>query len=459
MAKQRTDSNESAGLKWGPFTLRLPFYHTRFCGPEFLQGLLVSAATGLALVPLLQMGFGLSFEEAVLMSIFHSLLIASSPIVFGEPFASGWITPALPLVLTFVLADAFPTAQDKFQVMTALSIDLAILLLVLGVSGLGRRLMAWIPATIKAAIIMGAALSAFKRVFVDDAANNLFAMPVSMTIAMAVCLLFSFSIPLNRYKLQFPWLQTIASLGLLPGFVLAGIAGIIVGEMSFVDSAGGSIIQWGILDPPFASLYEKVSPFSIGFPSLSLLLDPDIIGLALVAYIILFGDILTGMEVIKQAQGSRPDETIEFDTTRTHLSVGIRNALMAVTAPFFPTQGSLWTGVHVIIVNRWKEGRQAMDSLHSGISSYYIFGLPLFYMALPVVTGLKPFMPIALVLTLVLTGFACAYVAMAMPRTPIERGVVMLGGAALALLSPVIGLSVALLAHVSLVGFDKTSDP
>lgn len=51
--------------------------------------------------------------------------------------------------------------------------------------------------------------------------------------------------------------------------------------------------------------------------------------------------------------------------------------LMAVLAPFFPTQGVLWTGVHVILVQRWRQGRASMDSLFSGIGSFYLFGLPL----------------------------------------------------------------------------------
>jgi hypothetical protein len=109
--------------------------------------------------------------------------------------------------------------------------------------------------------------------------------------------------------------------------------------------------------------------------------------------------------------------------------------------------------VHVIIVNRWSEGRKAMDSLHSGIASYYFFGLPILYLALPIVTGLRPLMPIALALTLVLTGFACAYVAMEIPRNATERGVVLLGGAALAFFSPFLGMAIAVIAAFILLGF------
>ena len=91
------DGPELPGWRWGPFTFRVPFYHTRLCWSEFLQGLFVSAATGLALIPVMTAFFGLSFEEAVALSMIHASLIASAVIVFGEPYAGGWITPALPL--------------------------------------------------------------------------------------------------------------------------------------------------------------------------------------------------------------------------------------------------------------------------------------------------------------------------------------------------------------------------
>jgi hypothetical protein len=458
MPIQRRDREVQPGIKWGPFTLRIPFIHTGFEIQEVLQGLLVAAATGLALVPLLTSAFGLTFEEAVLMSFFSSFLISSGPIIFGEPFAPGWITPALPLALAFVLApDAFPTPIEKFQVMIALSLDLAIILLVLGATGLGKIFVEWLPNPLKSAIIMGAAIAAFKRVFVDDAPTNLYVMPWSMTLAMGICLILAFSLPVQRLKQKWPWLATIASLGLLPGFVIAAVVGTQIGELNFTDSEGISIIQSGFMTPPFADLFAKVSPFAIGFPW-KLMVNTDVIALAFVGYIILFGDIVTGIEVLREAIPHRPDEKLVFDSTRTHLSTGIRNVVMAFIAPFFPTQGSLWTGVHVIIVKRWMEGRQSMDSLYSGISSYYIFGVPVLFFYLPIVTGLKPLMPIALALTLVLTGFACAYVAMAIPKNATERGLVLLGGTAIALFSPFTGMAIAFLATFALLGMSDKQD-
>ena len=436
------------GWKWGPFTLRIPLLHVRIEVSELLQGFLVAGATGLALVPLLTGQFGLTFNEAVGFIAVMSLLVCSSFLVFGEPFAPGWVTPALPLVLSVVLATGgdgtpvYATGAERFRFMTAVSLNFALILFLMGLTGLGKKFVEWIPATLKAGIVMGASLAAIYRVFlVEGEAFDV--QPVSTLVAVGLCLALTFSVPIEKWKLKYRGLALLASLGLLPGFAAAGIVGPLVGELEYE-------IQWGILIPPLFDLWGKVSPLSIGWPDLHLFLSA--FPLALMGYVILFGDLITGVEVLKSAMPLRPDEAIDIDLNRTHHALGIRNGLAALFAPFFPTQGALWTGVHVLIVRRWAEGRTALDSLFSGISSYYTFGVPILYLALPVVTALKPLMPIALALTLILTGFACFYVAVDIVRTRIERGTAVLIAFAIAFLSPWQGMGVAILATLTLVG-------
>ena len=438
------------GVTWGPFTTRIPFVHTGVCWPELLQGILVAGATGLALVPLLTRYFGLSFEESIGFIAITSILICSAPILFGEPYAPGWITPALPLVLLTLLATdrggqaVYATHAERFQFMTAVSLNFTALLFLLGITGLGRRLMHWMPDTLKAGIILGAAIAALKRVFLDDAERYLLKQPITTTAALAVCLVLTFSVPLHKFKQHHRWLSIVAGLGLLPGFVVAAIVGPMVSEVTYH-------VEWGILIPPFGSLFDKISPFRIGWPSAQMFVET--IPLALMTYVILFGDLITGSELLRQAAPSRQDDAIDTNLERSHFSLAIRNGVMALFAPFFPTQGALWTGVHVIVVQRWREGRTVMPSLFTGISSYYVFGIPVLYFVRPVLTMLQPLMGIALSLTLVLTGFACAYIAMEIPRTPIERGVVLLMAVTLALFAnPWVGMTVGIVATFTLVG-------
>lgn len=432
------------GWRWGPFTARIPFYHLRIEWVDLIQGLVVTAATAMALVPLLQSAFGLSFAEAIACSMIHLMLISSGPLLFGDPFAPGWITPAFPITVAFVLGN-YTEPAERFSVMTAISLDFAALMIFFGVTGLGQRFVKWLPRALKGGIILGASIASFKRVFLDDI-DTFMRQPISTTVAIVVCLVFAFSMPLSAYKKKYKLVATLCNLGLLPGFIVAAIVGVAVDEIVFN-------ISWGVLVPPVADLWDKASPLVIGWPSAEMFLVS--LPLALIAYTLAFGDFITGEEVIKEARGARDDEKIDMDVERMHFSVGIRNGLMAILSPFFPTQGVLWTGVHVIIVQRWRQGREYMDSLFGGISSFYLFGLPVIFFLLPVITALQPMMSIALSISLVLTGFACAFVAMGIPETPEERGVALLTGVSVATLEPWVGLLIGLGAAFLIVGPQK----
>ena len=138
--------------------------------------------------------------------------------------------------------------------------------------------------------------------------------------------------------------------------------------------------------------------------------------MVIIGYLLLFGDFVTGIEILKDGQKNRPDEIIQIDINRAHNSVGIRNLIGVVINPFFPTQGALWTGVHVVIVERWKQGQNVMKSLFDGIGSYYLMGIPLLFFVLPFITFMKPLMLLALGVTLVLTGLACSYIAISIVK-------------------------------------------
>ena len=100
------NTTQSNGIKWGPFTLRIPFIHIKFRAPEFLQGLVISGATAFAAAPL-AMKLGLSFEEAVALSMVAGTFISAGPLIFGEPMAPGWVTPAVPIVMGALAAAGY----------------------------------------------------------------------------------------------------------------------------------------------------------------------------------------------------------------------------------------------------------------------------------------------------------------------------------------------------------------
>jgi hypothetical protein len=441
------NTTTNKGISWGPFTLRIPFIHIKFRAGEFFQGMVISGATAFAAVPV-AMGLGLSFEEGVALSFVAGSLIASGPIFFGEPMAPGWITPALPIVIAaFATKGQFNGVYDPatFQFMAAMCIEFTLLVFILGSTGWGKKLIQIIPNGLKAGIILGAALAAFYQVFVTDM-DKLMLQPVSMAVAIVLCVITTFSDPFKRLAEKNNFFKKVGSLGLLPGFILAGLVAFLLKEVTFD-------IQWGFQVPDVVALFNKTSPLVIGFPSIPMYLEA--LPLVIIGYTLLFGDLITATEVLNDGQKSRPDEPLDINLDRSHLSIAVRNFLGLLINPFFPTQGALWTGVHVVVVERWKKGPKEMPSIFDGLGSYYLMGLPILYFTLPFITLMKPLMQMALTLTLILTGFACAYVAMAIPKKNTEMASALLIAVFITFFSAWIGLLVGILLSVVVIGLDK----
>ena len=441
------NTTTNKGISWGPFTLRIPFIHIKFRAGEFFQGMVISGATAFAAVPV-AMGLGLSFEEGVALSFVAGSLIASGPIFFGEPMAPGWITPALPIVIAaFATKGQFNGVYDPatFQFMAAMCIEFTLLVFILGSTGWGKKLIQIIPNGLKAGIILGAALAAFYQVFVTDM-DKLMLQPISMAVAIVLCVITTFSDPFKRLAEKNNFFKKIGSLGLLPGFILAGLVAFLLKEVTFD-------IQWGFQVPDVVALFNKTSPLVIGFPSIPMYLEA--LPLVIIGYTLLFGDLITATEVLNDGQKSRPDEPLDINLDRSHLSIAVRNFLGLLINPFFPTQGALWTGVHVVVVERWKKGPKEMPSIFDGLGSYYLMGLPTLYFTLPFITLMKPLMQMALTLTLILTGFACAYVAMAIPKKNTEMASALLIAVFITFFSAWVGLLVGILLSVLVIGLDK----
>lgn len=447
MANQRLDGEIQPGIKWGPFTVRIPFVHLKLSLPDMLQGFAVAGATGLALVPYFMALLGLTFEEAVVMAMIHSMLISFSWMLFGDPYAPGWLTPAIPFVVAFITTPAYLGEHAlQFQAMTALSLNFAFILVFLGVTGLGAKLINMVPNVFKGGIILGAAIAAFLRVTKDgDAANVFQSAPIAGTLGVVICLVFAFSKALQIVAQKNPPLAKLVSFGLLPGFILAGGIGYFTGEFQYN-------IRWEILDVGAAvgSLWAKASPFAIGWPPIETFVAS--FPLALITYILFFGDVVTGNEMIEQAQKDRTDEKLDVNSSRSHMATGIRNILMGITAPFFSTQGVLWTGIQVILLKRWAQGKDKIHSIYDSIGSFYLFGLPILFVLLPLVTLLEPLLPVALAVTLILTAFACATLALALVTDATERGAMVITAMAFSLFEPWIGLIIGIFTIVMLCG-------
>ena len=177
MAIQREHGAVQPGLKWGKFTSRIPGVHVDFSLPEIIQGGLLTTATGGVVAALTMKYFQVPFEVAwavVLIQLFWLWVIPT--VVCGEPYAPGWITPALPLVMAFL--GTFETGVPAIHAMMAVTVCLSAIFLFFALTGLGSRFFKWVPVELRAAIIFGGSIAAFNAEF-----GRMAKMPVTLPVS------------------------------------------------------------------------------------------------------------------------------------------------------------------------------------------------------------------------------------------------------------------------------------
>lgn len=429
MFMKREDGASQPGIGWGKFTTRIPGIHVNFSLPEIIQGGLLTTATGGVVAALTMKFFQVPFEVAwavVLIQLFWLWVVPT--VICGEPYAPGWITPALPLVMAFL--GTYEAGVPAIQAMVAVTVCISVIFLFFAVTGLGNRFFQWVPAELRAAIIFGGSIAAFNTEF-----SRLDKMPITLPFVWAVVFLLMFSVWFTRARQNNRVLNLVGSMALLVGFLVAAIVGPLSGELAFD-------IQMGWHIPQIGAYIQAVSPFFVGWPDMDVYFKA--FPLALMIYIFIFGDLVLGNTLLEQAGKIRTDEKIQMDNTRSHVILFIRNMGHLLTAgPFIPLHGPIWTGVHVFLTERYKSGRKNMESIFSGTFNWYWPAFILIFLV-PVVTFMKPLLAVALSITLILTGFACAYVAISMVKTPAAQGYAFFVGMVIAKFGPAWGMGVGI---------------
>ena len=420
MLMQRKHGAEQPHWPLGPFKIRIPFVHYRWEYPEMIQGLIMFVV-GLAMIPLLQKYLGMPYEAALAFCVIAGIGYML-PALLGVPLVPGWITPAIPVVILFL--QGFEPGPEAIKAMFALQIEVFIIFLVLGITGLGNRLVTVIPNSLKSGIIIGAGIAAMMgELKVGGRIDNT---PISLIIGSIVSAYVLFSLSFKHIVEKNVWAKRISNFGMVPGMILAMLVGWAVGEYPMPD------IQWGITQPDFALMWHYLV-FSTGMPDASTFMLA--IPTAVIAYVIAFGDIVVGFTLVKRVDHLREDEKIEEGITRVHLVTAIRNGIHAFFAPWPGLAGPLWTAAHATVAERYALGRKAMDSIYSGGGTFWITGFVALFM-LPLVSIFKPVLPIALSLTLVLTAYICIMVGMEELKTSTERGVAGIVAVTLAMPDP-----------------------
>lgn len=417
-----TRKNGSEHPYWplGPFKIRLPLVHYRIEIPEAVQALIMFVVS-LGMIPLLQQYLGMPYEVA-LAGCFICGIGFMLPALLGVPLVPGWITPAIPVTLLFL--GGFTPGPEAVQAMIALQLLVFAVFIVFGITGFGARLVDMIPNSLKSGIIIGAGIAALMGEL--KTGGRIEATPISLIAGSLIAFYLLFSLSFKDIMARHPVAKRIGDFGMVPAMLIAMIIGWGVGEYPVPE------IEWGITQPDFVAL-TQYSMLSVGLPGWDVFLLA--IPTALIAYVIAFGDIIVGNTLTERVDHIRTDEKIDDDVTRIHLVTGIRNALHAVLAPWPGLAGPLWTPVHATVAERYGRDRTAMQTIFSGAGTFWIFGFLALFI-LPLVTIFKPVLPIALSLTLVLTGYICIMVGIEQLKTSTERGVAGIVAVVLAMPDP-----------------------
>ncbi|MGB7448553.1 MAG: hypothetical protein WA892_05445 [Ornithinimicrobium sp.] len=399
------------------FQVRLPFVHYRFEWPDYLQGLLM-CAVDLAAIALMTELLGMPFEAALAVVILNGVLYLAHHLL-GDPVVPGWITPAIPLLIAYI--ETFEEGEQRVYALIAFQLTLGVFSIALGVTGLATKVVRIIPPALKAGVVMGAGLAAVIVVFEEGGRFHTFPFTISIAVGLAFYLLFSRHFANLKVKSRF-WRQ-FGNLGIFPIIALAIVIAPLFGEAPWPQ------IEWGLSNPDFGTLWSQYTVFGLGFPPLSMFLTA--IPTVLATYIVLFGDVLQARALLDEADESRPDEKVIYDPSRAHAIFGGRNAVMSIIGPDVAMCGPLWAAMHVVIVERYKDGKAAMHSIFGGSGSFR-WGTNTGLLLMPVVTLVQPILGVALALTLLIQGYVSVRIGIMEARSQRDLGIAGVTGAVLA---------------------------
>ncbi len=435
--KKRQYGGEAPYIPLGPFKLRIPLVHFTLKPPILLQGLFI-VAVNVASIPFMETCLpGLSYEEYLAMMLTFDVMICVE-VLLGNPTYSGYITPGIPLVIAYITS--YASADDRVYAITAVALELTLMFLILGCTGLADKVMKKIPDWFKGGIMYGACISALTSIFGKE--GKLSGQWICGFAACGVLLFATYSLRIAKKKQQHKLLSTICAQGIIVGCVVGIVVGFLTGEIKVVP------MEWGINSlAPLGSAMAKYSIFTHGVPALKFW----IWGLptAFVDYTIAFGDFVLADSIFKECDKARDDEYIEYKPNRSNIMCGIRNLFMALTVPSPTMAGPIWAGGCISIGENYKEGRERMDSIYDGMFSL-ILGPTICNFLKPCTSFFKPIGALGAALLLAVQGFATAVVANSYVKGKVETGIAFAMGLAMNLQSNLAGMVVGIVLYLLL---------
>lgn len=440
MALKREYGGIQPCIRLGIFRIRIPFIHFNISGPEVVTGLMNACTSYGALAVLIQT-LGLDPQTAYALVLFETACYTLSWLL-GEPAVCGWITAAMAIIILYL--ETLPEGVVRFQALTCIQLELGILFIVLGALGISKKLNMIMPPALKGGIVLGAGInSVVARLSSGGAVDTA---TIACLSGLTVVLLFMFSQRIRSKMAENKILALFGNYSFLWAVLILFIIGGASGDFQYQFS--GQLIVL----PDFVGMWEKVSPFFIGFatdPSLWITAFPY----ALTAWIIAYGDFITVQQLC--IQSARDDEYIEFNANRTNIVCGIRNVVLSLFVPYVALAGPFSPPYAIATFARYKEaGQEGMNSIYDGTGTNLIFtviGLffyPLYEVSLAASSAL-------LVVVMVIQGFVCAQIAINLLRDDMDKGITGLAAGLVVARGAAIGLPVSIIIYLLLCNNEK----
>ena len=404
----------------GRLKLRVPFVHYRIEYQDFIQGAILSCVP-LGITAAMVKVLDIPIEIAVLMVVLNNFLYLLHT-TFGDPSIAGWITAGIPLYISYL--STFAAGAERIKALIALQLLVGLIFLVLGLTGITRYVIKHFPISMRAGILLGAGFASLMRVF-DPAQPFIGQMPIAFLSAAVISCFVLFSARGMQYRQKYGWFAWVASFGIAPGFLFGYLIGLLTGEIP----PPTGVLDRFLIVLPLGDMVTRFSALGIGWPSMGTFAAA--ISLAIVAYVLAFGDILVLEALIEDANKARPDEKITFNVSRNHIITAIRNLLQGITMPYLPLCGPQWTGGQALVVNRFKHSKPEEEPSYWGGATSIFWGMSIAMIFHPVVQLILPAKLIGFGLTLFIQGYLCVYIAFAMCRTNVQRGIAGVMGAVL----------------------------
>ena len=345
------------------------------------------------------------------------------------------------------------------QALTSMELVLGLMYVILGVTGIATKLIDICPQSLKAGILIGAGFAAcvgpygFKAV--DAGGKGFFLYPISWSIGCTLGLFLLFSNGFGKVKFgsKNKFIKLLTKAGFVPSIILSGIIAMIIGEVDLPDFSTATSFWFN----PIPGLTWVWGNFSILGTGINMSVLVQTIPMAIMCYVIAFGDIVGGTAFLEDTKRYRQDEYIDVSPDRTNICCGIRNLIEAFFSPTCTMSGPLWSAMTVSVAERYKTGKENMYSIFGGACTFNTTKW-ICQLIVPLMCLIKPILPLAMAQTLIIQAFGSFYVGINMCRTNVERGVAgITAGAIATCANPSYGLfvGIVLCIFMEIVGMSK----